>query len=52
MGCIIQNCDAVVGAIKETGQIKRDQRDLEEQVGMRHAASRQCLCHVTACIID
>lgn len=28
----LQNCDSVVDAIKETGQIKREQRDLEEQV--------------------
>ena len=31
----LQNCDSVVEAIKETGQIKRDQRDLEEQVCMK-----------------
>ena len=36
-----QNCDSVVGAIKDTGQIKREQRDLEEQV--RGMAG----CHVT-----
>ena len=27
-----QNCDMMVEAIKETGQIKRGQKDLEEQV--------------------
>ena len=27
-----QKCDKVVEAIKETGQIRREQRDLEEQV--------------------
>ena len=29
---ILQNCDLVVEAIKDTGDIKRKQRDLEEQV--------------------
>ena len=28
----LQNCDLVVEAIKDTGDIKRKQRDLEEQV--------------------
>lgn len=29
---LLQNCDSVVSAIKDTGLIKREQRDLEEQV--------------------
>ena len=30
--CFPQNCSKVVDAIKETGQTKRDQKDLEDQV--------------------
>ena len=29
-----QNCELVVEAIKDTGDIKRKQRDLEEQVSL------------------
>ena len=32
-----QNCDHVVQAIEDTGQIKREQKDLEDQV--RHTAT-------------
>lgn len=32
-----QNCDQVVQAIEDTGQIKREQKDLEDQV--RHAVT-------------
>lgn len=32
--CVCQNCDLVVEAIKDTGDIKRKQRDLEEQVSL------------------
>ena len=31
-----KNCDHMVEAIKDTGQIKRDQRDLEEQVSVHY----------------
>jgi len=36
----MQNCDVVVEAIKETGQIKRGQKDLEEQVSEPRAIRR------------
>ena len=29
---LLKGCELVVEAIKDTGQIKREQRDLEEQV--------------------
>jgi phage host-nuclease inhibitor protein Gam len=32
MSIILQNSGKVVETIKETGQIKREQRDLEEQI--------------------
>ena len=39
--CILmQNCDMVVEAIKETGQTKRGQKDLEEQVSEPQAVTR------------
>jgi hypothetical protein len=38
---LMQNCDAVVESIKDTGQIKREQRDLEEQVSM------SCMKHLS-----
>ena len=48
---LMQNCDIVVEAIKETGQIKRGQKDLEEQVSepraVRRAHKNKFLINVT-----
>ena len=43
---LLQNCDAVVESIKDTGQIKREQRDLEEQASHDHHLIH-VRCHVT-----